>query len=96
MLSRSQARRILVRAERFREVILDFRGVKEIGQAFADEVFRVFAKEHPNVNIVPMFTTPEIDRMITRAKFGEIGDSSVPEQLPLLSPDDAPDSASRP
>ena len=88
MMSRSQARRILARAERFKEVILDFTGVKEIGQGFADEVFRVFAKEHPDVNIVAVLTTPEIDRTITRAKFGEIGEPTAPQQLSLLSHDD--------
>ena len=88
MVSRSQAKRILARAERFKEVILDFTGVKEIGQGFADEVFRVFAKEHPDVNIVSMFTTPEIDRMITRAKFGEIVEPTSPQQLSLLAPGD--------
>ena len=85
MLSRSQAKRILARAERFREVILDFREVKEIGQAFADEIFRVFATQNPQVHIVPMFTTPEIDRMVARAQSGEIDGSAVTGQLPLLS-----------
>jgi hypothetical protein len=27
--------------ERFRDVIVDFRGVQEVGQGFVDEVFRV-------------------------------------------------------
>ena len=93
MVSRSQAKRILARAERFKEVILDFTGVKEIGQGFADEVFRVFAKEHPDVNIVPMFTTPEIEKTISRARWGETVPNE-PQQLSLLSPVDAPDSAS--
>jgi anti-sigma regulatory factor (Ser/Thr protein kinase) len=83
MLSRSQARRILARVDRFREVILDFRGVTGIGQAFADEVFRVFAREHPEVHIIPLFTTPDIDNMIAHAKSGEI--ANEPQQLSLLS-----------
>jgi anti-sigma regulatory factor (Ser/Thr protein kinase) len=87
MLSRSQAKRILARVDRFREVILDFRGVTGIGQAFADEIFRVFAAEHPEVHMLPLFTTPEIDKMIARAKSGEI--ASEPQQLSLLSLDAA-------
>jgi len=83
MLSRSQAKRILARVDRFREVILDFRGVTGIGQAFADEVFRIFAQEHPEVHLVPLFTTPDIDGMIDRAKSGEIASES--QQLSLLS-----------
>ena len=85
MLSRSQAKRILARVDRFREVILDFRGVTGIGQAFADEIFRVFAQEHPEVHMVPLFTTPDIDRMIARARSGET--ANEPQQLSLLSPD---------
>ncbi|MHB8254030.1 MAG: STAS-like domain-containing protein [Acidiferrobacter sp.] len=43
LISRSQAKRLLARIERFKVVILDFSEVDMIGQAFADEVFRVFA-----------------------------------------------------
>lgn len=70
LISRSQARRILARVERFNEVLLDFRGVTEIGQAFADEIFRVFQREHPDISILTMFTSPEIDRMIQRVTSG--------------------------
>ena len=66
LLSRSQARRILARFDRFTEVMLDFRGVDEIGQAFADEIFRVFRREHPDIDVRWVFTTPEIDQMIAR------------------------------
>ena len=68
LVSRSQAKRVLTRVERFTEVILDFRGVSQIGQAFADEIFRVFRQEHPEVNLVAINTTEEIDWMIQRAK----------------------------
>jgi anti-sigma regulatory factor (Ser/Thr protein kinase) len=68
LVSRSQARRILLRFERFKEVMLDFKNVKTIGQAFADEVFRVFQSEHPEISIIAVNTTPEIDQMISRAR----------------------------
>jgi anti-sigma regulatory factor (Ser/Thr protein kinase) len=70
LISRSQAKRILARVERFNEVLLDFRGVTEIGQAFADEIFRVFHREHPEIKLGAMFTTTEIDRMIRRVTSG--------------------------
>lgn len=38
LVSRSQAKRLTMRFERFQTVVLDFTGVEEIGQAFADEV----------------------------------------------------------
>ena len=43
LISRSQAKRVLARVELFKTVLFDFAGVETIGQAFADEVFRVFA-----------------------------------------------------
>lgn len=68
LVSRSQARRLLARFERFRTVVLDFRGVDEIGQSFADELFRVFAAEHPEVEIVEFRANEAVQRMIARAR----------------------------
>lgn len=68
LISRSQAKRLLTRFDRFTKVILDFNGVEQIGQAFADEVFRVFTRAHPNVEIEPFNATPEVDAMIRRAR----------------------------
>lgn len=67
LVSRSQAKRLCMRFERFQRVVLDFAEVTEIGQAFADEVFRVSARAHPGVALTPINTTPEVDRMIRRA-----------------------------
>lgn len=71
LISRSQAKRLLARVENFREVMLDFEGVETIGQAFADEIFRVFPNAHPNVSIVPMGARPQVQGMITRVQFSE-------------------------
>ncbi|HPD17901.1 MAG TPA: DUF4325 domain-containing protein [Planctomycetota bacterium] len=67
LISRSQARRLVARFGRFREVMLDFRGVPMIGQAFADEIFRVFHREQPAVHLVWSNTTPDVEAMIHRA-----------------------------
>lgn len=67
LVSRSQAKRLTMRFERFRKVILDFTGVETIGQAFADEVFRVFQTAHPEITMTPIHMTPEVDGMIRRA-----------------------------
>ena len=48
LVSRSQAKRIAHRFERFKRVELDFTGVETIGQAFADEMFRVFVACTPS------------------------------------------------
>lgn len=68
LISRSQAKRLSMRFERFRNVVLDFSGVAEIGQGFADELFRVFAEAHPAVTLVPIHITAEIEAMLTRVK----------------------------
>ncbi|AWB35747.1 STAS-like domain-containing protein [Orrella marina] len=44
-----------------------FDGVESIGQAFADEIFRVFQNEHPEVSISAQNTNPDVDFMIKRA-----------------------------
>ena len=70
LVSRSQAKRLLARFERFKVVILDFAGIDEIGQAFADEIFRVYSLQHPEVRIVHTNAGPEVKRSIKRAKTG--------------------------
>lgn len=64
LLSRSQAKRLINRFDRFLEVILDFDGVTEIGQAFADEIFRVSHNDHPDVHLVPVNCSLNVKRMI--------------------------------
>ena len=68
LVSRSQAKRVLARFERFRDIMLDFRGVSLIGQAFADEIFRVFAQAHPDIHLAWQNADDEIEKMIKRAK----------------------------
>lgn len=67
LVSRSQAKRILNRIERFTKVVLDFDDVDFIGQAFADEVFRVFALRHRNIEFIPINTNERVQQMINRA-----------------------------
>jgi hypothetical protein len=64
LVSRSQAKRLLARVDRFGSVVLDFAGVDSIGQAFADEIFRVFRLAHPGVLIIPINANSDVTRMI--------------------------------
>lgn len=66
-LSRSEAKRVLVNLEHFEEVELDFQKVESIGQAFADEVFRVWKRSHPNVRLIPMNMNENVAFMVRRA-----------------------------
>jgi hypothetical protein len=67
LVSRSQAKRVTYRFERFKWVEPDFAGVSAIGQAFADELFRVFAAAHPGIRISSINAVPAVERMIRRA-----------------------------
>lgn len=66
LLSRSQARRLVSRVTGFRVVELDFDGVAEIGQAFADELFRVFRNEQPGIVLRAVRCAPAVAAMIRR------------------------------
>jgi anti-sigma regulatory factor (Ser/Thr protein kinase)/predicted transcriptional regulator len=68
LVSRSQAKRLTQRVDRFREVVLDFDQIDQIGQGFADELFRVFAKANPNIHLTPINMNEEVTKMVSRAK----------------------------
>jgi len=67
-VSRSQARRVLYGLEKFKTIVLDFDKIKGIGQGFADEVFRLYSREHPEVKILPRNASKTVMFMINRAQ----------------------------
>lgn len=67
-LSRSQARRILSGLEKFKSIVLDFDKVPTVGQAFADEIFRVFQARHPEISIKPINMVETVEFMIKRVE----------------------------
>lgn len=78
LISRSQAKRLLARIELFKVVVFDFKDVPAVGQAFADEIFRVFALQHPEIELTAINANPEIKRMIDRARTANV--AGRPEQ----------------
>jgi len=64
LISRSQAKRLMSRLDRFKTVVLDFDKVTTIGRAFADEIFRVYSKSHPNTKILTIHDSKEIRRLV--------------------------------
>jgi len=87
LISRSQAKRLLARIELFKTVILDFTEVPTIGQAFADEIFRVFATDHPGIELISSHANSEVKKMIDRAKHGR---QALVGLLALSMPADKP------
>jgi len=65
-VSRSQARRLLSGLDKFKKIILDFEGVPSVGQAFADEVFRVFKIRHPDIEVESINMSKTVEFMVGR------------------------------
>jgi uncharacterized protein (DUF1330 family) len=72
LVSRSQAKRLLARFEKFKEVILDFSDVEMIGQAFADEIFRVFQAQNPTIHLSSIQANEQVQKMIQRVLNNEM------------------------
>lgn len=67
-ISRSQARRILERLEKFKTILFDYENVPLVGQAFADEIYRVFQERHPDIRLENENMSEGVQFMIERAK----------------------------
>lgn len=67
-ISRSQARRIVTGLDKFKTIILDFDRVTTVGQAFADEIFRVFQQRHQDIKIIPINMAEPVKFMVDRVE----------------------------
>jgi len=70
LVSRSEARRLTEGLTKFTHVTLDFSGVETVGQGFCDEVFRVFARNHPGVALEAVGMNHSVAFMVARARNG--------------------------
>lgn len=77
LVSRSQAKRLLARLEPFKEIFLNFNGIDYIGQAFADEIFRVYKNERPDIDIIWVNTSNDIEKMIKRVMSNSVDDNQL-------------------
>jgi len=66
-ISRSEARRVVTGLEDFNEIVFDFKDVKSVGQAFADEIFRVWKIHNPVKKIEYINANENVGFMIERA-----------------------------
>ena len=71
-ISRSQARRLLAGLNKFKSIILDFDKVPTIGQSFADEIFRVFLSDNPEIKIQAVNTNKAVQFMIDRVDISNL------------------------
>ncbi len=66
-ISRSQARRVLSGLEKFKVIIMDYNKVPTVGQAFADEIYRVFKNRKPEIEIQNVNMNEAVKFMIERS-----------------------------
>lgn len=66
--SRALGKRIANRLESFEVVDLNFDGIEAVGQGFADELFRVFASQHPQVQLRPCNMNARVAAMVAQAQ----------------------------
>lgn len=66
-ISRSEARRLVVGLDQFKEILLDFKGVETVGQGFVDEIFRVWQNNNPDIKIKFENANENVNFMIKRA-----------------------------
>lgn len=62
-VSRSQAKRVCHRLDKFQEVIIDFEDMDWMGQGFAHQVFVVFQNQHPDIKLVPVNMNEAVTKM---------------------------------
>lgn len=67
-ISRSQARRVLAGLEKFKIILFDYEKVPMVGQAFADEIYRVFQELHPDIRLENENMSEGVRFMVERAK----------------------------
>ena len=67
-VSRSQARRVLNNLDKFKSIIFDFDKVPMVGQAFADEIFRVFHDKYPAIKLKAIHMNEAVTFMVDRAE----------------------------
>ncbi len=67
-ISRSQARRVLSGLDKFRVIVFDFDKVPMVGQAFADEIFRVFHNKYPGIRLQAVNMNEAVKFMVDRVE----------------------------
>lgn len=67
-VSRSQAKRICNRLDKFKEVIVDFDEIEWLGQGFAHQLFVVFANSHPDIILTPINMNEDVTKMYNHVK----------------------------
>lgn len=69
-VSRSQAKRVCNRFDRFKEVVIDFDDITWMGQGFAHQLFVVFKNDHPEIELIPVNMNEVVTKMYNHVTNG--------------------------
>ena len=64
LASRADARRVASGLQKFSHAEIDFEGISEVGHGFADELFRVFGRSQPALELVAVGMAPRVAAMV--------------------------------
>ena len=67
-VSRSEGRRLGEQLEPFEAITLDFEGVDGVGQGFVDELFRIWQRTHPKVQLKPVNMNSAVRLLVDRIR----------------------------
>jgi hypothetical protein len=73
--AKSKSKHVVFQFENFAEVELDFSGLNFIGQAFADELVRVWPLAHPNTRLQITHASHDVAKMLKHV----LGRSDLPQ-----------------
>ena len=62
-ISRSQAKILCNKFFDCNEVVIDFSGALWMGQGFAHQLFVVFTREHPDIQLLPINMNDDVNKM---------------------------------
>ncbi len=68
LASRADAKRALSRLADFGHAQMDFSGIAHVGHGFADEMFRVYLREHPQLDIDPVGMAAQVAAMVNSVR----------------------------
>lgn len=69
-MSRSQAKGLYIGWEVFETIEIDFDGLEWMGQGFAHQLFVIFQREHPHIELKPINMAEGVAKMYNHVTWG--------------------------
>lgn len=69
-VSRSQAKRLCNRLNNFKKIEMDFAGIEWMGQGFAHQLFVIYQKSNPDIELIPINMNESVQKMYNHVMQG--------------------------